>query len=184
MPLDDEPGPYTSEDYWSLPDGMRAELIDGNLYNMTPPSWTHQRIVAGLVTSLSTHIRAHGGTCQVVPAPVAVNLEADDSTWVEPDVVVVCDPSKISERGCEGTPDLVVEVVSPSSASRDYFLKAGRYQRAGVREYWIVDPATEQVTVYRYDGENSPHLSVHRFDEPAAVGIFDGLTIAVAELLR
>lgn len=184
MPLIDEPGEYTSADYWSLPDGVRAELIDGELYSMTPPSWTHQRVVAGFVTCLSTHIRERGGACQVVSAPVAVNLEANDRTWVEPDVVVVCDPAKISERGCEGAPDLVVEVVSPSSVSMDYYVKAGRYQRAGVREYWIVDPSTEQVTVYRYEGEESPRLSTHRFDEPVAVGIFDGLAITVAELLR
>lgn len=174
---------YTSDDYWNLPDGSRAELIDGKLYAMTPPSWTHQRIVAGLTFEFEAYIRAHGGPCQVALAPVAVNLDANDHTWVEPDVVVVCDPDKISERGCEGAPDLVVEVVSPSSIRMDYFTKAARYQQAGVREYWIVDPATKQVVVYRYDGEESPQLGVYSFAEAVPVGIFDGLTVTVADLV-
>ncbi len=173
---------YTAEDYWNLPDGVRAELIDGQLYDMTPPSWTHQKIVSGLVWKLRDYVERRGGPCQVVSSPVAVNLDANDATWVEPDVVVVCDPSKISERGCEGAPDLVVEVVSPSSMSQDYFVKAGRYQRAGVREYWIVDPGTQKTTVYRY-GPGSPVLSVTPFDGPVPAGIFDGLEITVADLL-
>ena len=96
---------YTSEDYWNLPDGVRAELIDGELYDMAPPDWVHQAIVAGIVTDLNAHIRRHSGNCKAVPAPVAVNLDANDETWVEPDVVVVCDSSRISKRGVEGAPD-------------------------------------------------------------------------------
>lgn len=182
MSLEEEDGPCTSEDYWNLPDGVRAELIGGRLYDMTPPSWTHQKIVAGLVRLIGNHINAHGGPCQVVPSPVAVNLEADDRTWVEPDVVVVCDPSKVTERGVEGAPDMVVEVVSPPSVSLDYYVKAGRYQRAGVREYWIVDPSTAQTVVYRY-GEGSPALTLYPFDQPVPAGIFEGLSVTVADLL-
>ena len=173
---------YTAEDYWNLPDDVRAELIDGQLYDMAPPSWTHQKIVSGLVWKLRDYVERNGRPCQVVSSPVAVNLDANDETWVEPDVIVVCDPTKVSERGCEGAPDLVIEVVSPSSISRDYFIKAGKYRQAGVREYWIVDPATQKTTVYRY-GPDSPVLSVFAFFDSTPVGIFDGLEIAVADLL-
>lgn len=175
-------GEFTSADYWNLPEGVRAELIDGVLYDMAPPSWEHQKIVAGLVRRLGNHVETNGGPCQVVGAPIAVNLCADDSTWVEPDVIVVCDPEKVSARGCEGAPDFVAEVVSPSSVTMDYFTKAARYQRAGVREYWIVDPAARQTSVYRYqDGPNL--LACYPFDAAVPVGVFKGLAITVAELV-
>ena len=92
---------YTSEDYWSLPDGVRAELIDGELWDLASPSRAHQRIVFSLARKLAEHIDAHHGTCEVYPAPFAVNLFADDTTFVEPDVSVICDHSKLSDRGCE-----------------------------------------------------------------------------------
>lgn len=173
----------TAQDYWSLPEGMRAELVDGKLYDMAPPSYTHQMVAGGITQRLRNHVDAHGGPCKVIPAPFAVNLFADDNTYLEPDVSVVCDPSKLSERGCEGAPDLVVEVVSPSSRTMDYFTKAERYERAGVREYWIVDPASRQTVVYRYDSEK--HLvSLYPFDTPVPVGIWDGsASIRIDELL-
>jgi Uma2 family endonuclease len=173
----------TAEDYWNLPDGVRAELVDGVLYNMAPPSWTHQKIVAGLLVRFGTFIENGEGACQVVPSPVAVRLMGDDSTWVEPDVVVVCDPAKISERGVEGAPDLVVEVASPSNRSYDYLTKGGLYLQAGVREYWIVDPEIRRTVIYRFE-EGAPFMSVFDFDVPVPVGIYDGaLAITVGELV-
>jgi Uma2 family endonuclease len=107
----------------------------------------------------------------------------DDSTWVEPDVVVVCDPAKISERGVEGAPDLVVEVASPSNRSYDYLTKGGLYLQAGVREYWIVDPEIRRTVIYRFE-EGAPFMSVFDFDVPVPVGIYDGaLAITVGELV-
>lgn len=173
MPLSKH-APYTAEDYWNLPEGVRAELIDGELYDMTPPSWTHQQIVAGLVRVLGNRIEENGGPCKVCPAPIAVNLAGDETTWVEPDVVVVCDPAKISERGVEGAPDFVVEVVSPSSVSLDYLTKASRYQRAGVGEYWIVDPLSRHTTVYRFEEDGAGFMNRYGFDDPVPVGIWDG----------
>ena len=82
---------YTSEDYWNLPDSQRAELIDGQLYNMAPPSRMHQRLVMELSATIRDYIRSHHGSCQVYPAPFAVNLDADDKDWVEPDISVICD---------------------------------------------------------------------------------------------
>ena len=184
LPKTDATTSCTADDYWNLPDGTRAELIDGRLYDMTPPSRIHQDIVGGIYAELRAHTREHGGPCRVYPAPFAVNLRADDSTYVEPDVSVICDPAKLSERGCEGAPDLVVEVVSPSSQSRDYFKKAGLYESAGVKEYWIVDPACQKTTVCRFTAETGP-LAIFRFDEPIPVGIWDNaVNIIVAELLR
>lgn len=185
VPLEDlewEQGPYTSEDYWNLPDGRRAELIDGELYDMTPPSRVHQDVAFGIAHVLQAYVDKHGGPCRIYPAPFAVNLLEDDSTYVEPDVSVICDPSKLSDRGCEGAPDLVVEVVSPSSRRRDYLLKATRYENAGVREYWIVDPDARQTAVYRYDLEDL-RLSTYAFEEPVPVGIWGDLSITIAGLL-
>ena len=85
---------YTSEDYWNLPDGQRAELIDGQLYNMAPPSRMHQEILSALHWKIRSYIAEHGGSCKVYPAPFAVNLDADDKDWVEPDISVICDHSK------------------------------------------------------------------------------------------
>ncbi len=179
MPLP-QPHAYTADDYWGLPDGERAELIDGTLYGMTPPGRRHQRISSELNRTLGNHIAEHAGSCQVYAAPFAVNLNADDSTWVEPDLVVICDPSKLSDRGCEGAPDLVIEIVSPSSQRMDYIIKPAKYERAGVREYWIVDPATRQTMVFRFDTDN-PTPRTYPFDEAVEVGIWDGLSITMSE---
>lgn len=111
---------YTAEDYWNLPDGERAELIDGQLYAMASPSRTHQRIVGGIYFHIRAYIENHRGPCEVLAAPFAVNLNADDKTLVEPDVMVICDPEKSTDKQCMGAPDLVVEVVSPSNKRMDY----------------------------------------------------------------
>jgi Uma2 family endonuclease len=174
--------PATARDYWNLPDGVRAELYNGKLHSMAPPSRTHQRLVHQIATEMELYIRSNGGSCQVYPAPFAVNLTGDDRTWFEPDISVVCDPSKLSERGCEGAPDLVVEVVSPSSTRTDYLTKAFAYDNAGVREYWIVDPGEARTVVYRYK-TSAVTLRTFAFSESVSVGIFDRLSITIADLL-
>lgn len=172
---------YTSEDYWNLPEGERAELIDGKLYAMAPPSLRHQNIIFSLSRKLADYIDANNGTCQVVLAPFAVNLNANDETYVEPDISVICDKSKLSERGCEGAPDFIVEVVSPSSRKHDYSTKNTLYLNAGVREYWIVDPDRERTTVYRYEEDAAPIIIP--FDQAIQVGIYSNLSITIGELL-
>lgn len=174
MPL---PKPeYTAEDYWALPEGERAELIDGELWDLAAPSGTHQEIERELLTDLNIFIRKHGGPCKVFPAPYAVNLFADDTTFVEPDVVAVCDRSKLSDRGCEGAPDFVVEIVSPSNTGMDYVTKLGLYQAAGVREYWICDPAKRRTLAYHFGGEDdSP--AVYPFSEPVQSTVFPGFAM-------
>lgn len=173
---------YTSEDYWNLPDGQRAELIDGQLYNMTPPSPFHQELVMEISAIIRQHIKKNKGGCKVYPAPLAVNLHADDKIWVEPDISVVCDKNKITDKDCKGAPDWIIEVVSPSSRKRDYSVKMLLYSDAGVREYWIVDPAKERTTVYRYEQDVAPIIIP--FDQVVTSSIFPDLQITISDLLQ
>ena len=156
----------TSEDYWSLPEGRRAELIGGQLYDMAPPSRTHQKLIMELSSTIRNFIKEHNGSCEVYPAPFAVNIDAEDKDWVEPDISVICDPSRLDDRGCNGAPDLVIEIVSPSSRRMDYSTKNALYSESGVREYWIVDPAKERTTIYRYEEEAAPQCYQHRSGIP------------------
>ena len=173
---------YTSEDYWNLPDGERAELIDGQLIMMSPPSFMHQKLSVELSSTLRNFIKEHEGNCEVIPAPFAVNLKDDDENWVEPDISVICDKSKITDRGCNGAPDFIIEIVSPSSRKMDYTTKMVLYSNAGVREYWIVDPPKERTTVYRYEEDAAP--AIFSFNQTIAVGIYGNLQINISELLN
>lgn len=173
---------YTSEDYWNLPEEERAELINGKFYDMAPPSRIHQKLVSKLTALFNQYIADHHGSCEVYPAPFAVNLDADDKDWVEPDVSVICDPNKLTDRGCSGAPDLIFEIVSPASRKMDYSLKNMIYSQASVREYWIVDPAKEKVVVYCYENDSDPCL--YSFDADVPVGIYPGLTIRIRDLLK
>ena len=173
---------YTSEDYWNLPDSQRAELIDGQLYNMAPPSRMHQRLVMELSATIRDYIRSHHGSCQVYPAPFAVNLDADDKDWVEPDISVICDHNKLTDRGCTGAPDWIIEIVSPSSSRMDYYKKMNLYLDAGVRVYWIVDPIRERTTVCDFSEDNVPVMFT--FSQPVAVSIYPDLEICIDDLLN
>ena len=173
---------YTSEDYWNLPEEKRAELINGKFYDMAPPSRIHQKLVMELSATIREYIKKNHGSCEVYPAPFGVNLDADDKDWVEPDVSVICDPNKLTDRGCSGAPDLIFEIVSPASRKMDYSLKNMIYSQAGVREYWIVDPAKEKVVVYCYENDSDPCL--YSFDADVPVGIYPGLTIRIRDLLN
>ena len=172
---------YTAKDYWNLPAGKRAELIDGTFYEMAPPNFRHQKLVSELHHILMNHVKSQNGGCEVIPAPFAVNLTADDEKWVEPDISVICDRNKLSERGCEGAPDFIIEVVSPGSRKMDYAIKMNLYADAGVREYWIVDPMKNRTTVYFFEEDIAP--VVFPFDRDITVGIYGNLNINVAALL-
>lgn len=173
---------YTPEDYWNLPDGERAELIDGQLYAMAPPSRIHQKLIMQFTKLIGNYIDLHNGGCEVYPAPFAVNIRADDKDWVEPDISVICDKGKLTDRGCTGAPDWIIEIVSPSSRKMDYSLKNALYSEAGVREYWIVDPAKERTTIYHYEEDAAP--AIFAFGHAVASGIFRDLEITVTELLK
>ena len=180
MPIPQE-HTYTSEDYWNLPEGQRAELIDGKLYAMAPPSFIHQKLIQQLGRIIGNHIFTQNGECEVVPAPFAVNLNADDKIWVEPDISFICDKNKLTQKGCKGSPDWIIEIVSPSSTRMDYSVKLFKYRTAGVREYWIVNPMKKAVQTYVFEGEEDSNL--FSFDEEIPVYIFDGLTIKIADLI-
>lgn len=181
MPLPQK-GSYTIEDIRKLPDGQRAELIDGAMYDVAPPTRIHQRIVTELGTAINNYIKKHKRICEVNVSPFAVYLEEGDTNYVEPDISVICDKNKLDESGCHGAPDWIIEVVSPSSTRMDYFIKLFKYRTAGVRKYWIVNPTTKTVQTYIFsDVEDSNQYS---FDDEIPVYIYQGFTIKVSDWLE
>lgn len=172
---------YTIEDIYALPDGQRAELIDGRMYMMAPPNTRHQSLVSEFTVTIGSYIRSKGGNYKVFPAPFAVFLNKDDQNYVEPDISVICDKSKLNDKGCNGAPDWIIEIISPSTSRIDYGVKLFKYRTAGVREYWIVNPVKKTVTVY--DFENEEKTNQYDFDETIASCIYDDLKINIAGLL-
>ena len=112
---------------------------------MAPPSYLHQRLVMELSATIRDYIKSRKVSCEVLPAPFAVFLNQDDRNYVEPDISVICDPDKLNDKGCNGAPDFIIEIVSPSSQRMDYLTKLFKYRTAGVREYWIVNPMTQTI---------------------------------------
>ncbi len=159
MPLTEKKGEehYTYADYCKWDDGTRWELIDGIPYDMSPgPSRKHQGILVELLYEFRSFLE--GKPCKVYMSPFDVRLNADeeDDTVVQPDLLVVCDGSKLDERGCKGAPELIVEILSPSTIRHDSWVKYNLYKRSGVKEYWLVNPEAKTVTVNRLlDGEYS-----------------------------
>lgn len=171
---------HTMDDIYELPEGQRAELIDGEIYYMAPPSTNHQRILSFLNTEISLYIRQNNGLCEVFPAPFSVFLFADDSKYFEPDISVICDKNKIDSKGCNGAPDWVIEIVSPSTKRMDYYTKLALYRSAGVREYWIVDPFKKTIVVYDMEHDDGPVL--FSFTDSVPVGIYPGFSISLSTL--
>lgn len=167
---------YTVDDIYALPDGERAELIDGQIYYMAPPNTKHQRLVHFFDREIGNYIQSKHGECEVFPAPFAVFLNENDTNYVEPDISVICDKNKISDKGCHGAPDWIIEIVSPSSKQMDYYKKLFKYRTAGVREYWVVDPEKELVTIYDFEKDSMEEYS---FDKDIPVGIYEGFSIKV-----
>lgn len=170
---------YTVRYIEALPEGERAELIDGKIYMMATPTLTHQDILGWLYFQIRLHIMNKGGTCRVFLAPFAVYIKNDDNNYVEPDVSVICDPNKLDEKGCHGAPDWVIEIVSPSSKAMDYIRKCSLYEKAGVREYWIVDPKEKSIMVYDFEHGISRQYA---FTDRVKVGIHEDLFIDFAEI--
>lgn len=165
---------YTIEDIYALPDGKRGELIDGKLYMMAPPSRIHQKILQEFSRVIGNYISGKGGVCEVYPAPFAVFLSKDDKNYVEPDISVICDPKKITEKGCNGAPDWIIEIVSPSSRRMDYYTKLFKYRTAGVKEYWIVDPEKSRIMVYSFTANSG---NEYTFSDTVTPSIYDDLEI-------
>lgn len=170
---------YTVEDIERLPEGERAELIDGKMYRMASPTLTHQDMLSWFTIKIGMYIMEHGGKCRVLPAPFAVYILDDDRNYVEPDISVICDESRLDEKGCHGAPDWIIEIVSPSSKYMDYVKKLNLYETAGVREYWIVDPVQKSITVYGLEKEEGPVL--HSFSAKVKAGIYEDLVLDFEE---
>ena len=175
---------YTVEDVLNLPEGQRAELIDGHWYDMATPSRVHQEIVMTIAGEIRNHIRSNGGKCHVYPAPFAVFLNKDNRNLLEPDVVVVCDEDKLSDRGCEGAPDLVVEVVSPATKRRDYGAKFFKYHDAGVKECWIINPETRITSIYGFSPDEEEGFGDQvSFEEELVSVLFPDFSIKLSDFV-
>lgn len=170
---------FTIDDIYALPEGTRAELIDGVMYMMAPPSRRHQRITGELFRKIADYIDSRKGSCEVNIAPFAVFLNEDDKNYVEPDISVICDRTKLTEKGCSGAPDWIIEVVSPGSRRTDYFTKLFKYRTAGVREYWLVDPDKNRIMVYSFDTEDTMEYS---FSDSVKAGIYSDFEIDFNQL--
>jgi len=165
---------YTIDDIYSLPDGERAELIDGQIYYMAPPTRKHQDIAGELFGTIREYIQTNNFPCRLYIAPFAVFLNKDDENYIEPDISVICDTSKLNDKGCIGAPDWIIEIVSPSSRRIDYFTKLFKYRTSGVREYWIVDPDKNRILVYNFELEDTGDYT---FSDSVKAGIYDNLYI-------
>ncbi|MCR5789683.1 MAG: Uma2 family endonuclease [Lachnospiraceae bacterium] len=173
---------YTIEDIYALPENVRAELINGKLYYMAAPTRTHQKLAGGMHLAVANYIRSKNGSCEVYIPRFAVFPFNDEETYLEPDLTVVCDLSKLDEKGCHGAPDWVVEVLSPGTSSKDMGIKLFKYREAGVREYWILDPEKKIVIVENYEGPEG-NASLYSFDNEIPSGIFPDLLIRPADFL-
>lgn len=188
MALPAEKARYTFADCLAWDENERIEIINGEAFLMAAPSSIHQEISMEISRQLANYLE--GKQCRVYPAPFAVRLFEKDGdaaenvdTVVEPDISVVCDKSKIDMHGCKGAPDLVVEILSPSSLRNDRLVKLRLYQRAGVREYWIADPENKTVQVFLSDGAGTlrPHED-YGHEDVAKVNVLDGCFIELRKV--
>ena len=164
-------GTYTLDDFEKIPEEFHVELIDGVFYDMCAPTVTHQMIASFIHNKLFNHISRKKGLCLTFTAPIGVQLDCDDKTVMIPDVIIVCDRSKVIRRFIYGAPDFVLEILSPSTRRRDLSLKLHKYLNAGVREYWIIDPDKKKVMVYDLEGDEFP--TIYGFDATVPVKILN-----------
>ena len=170
---------FTVEDIENLPEGVRAELIDGQIFYFAAPLLVHQQLLVQLSNALYNHIRENEGPCQMLVAPIMVKLVDDGKNYLEPDVIVVCNREKLRADGCHGAPDLVIEITSKSTKKRDYGIKMLKYRTAGVKEYWIVDPIRETIMVYWFEDEEQNGLYGMR--EEISFHLFPELSVRLIE---
>lgn len=155
---------HTIDDIYALPDGQRAELIDGQIYMMAPPNTVHQRI---------SHL---------LEWEFAVFLNKDIHNYLEPDISVICDKNKLDEKGCNGAPDWIIEITSPTDPQRDYGVKLFKYRTAGVREYWIVNPQKNTITVFDFEKETQSNQ--YSWDDDIPVCIYGDFILNINKLLQ
>lgn len=180
--LQPQPEIISLEQYEALPENTRIEVFDGIIYNMSSPSQTHQTILTELLVSLRNYIRGKGDICSVFPAPFDVKLSDTPLTIVQPDILIVCNKNKLDGKRCNGAPDFIIEIVSPSNPADDYIRKLYYYKNYGVREYWIVDPQRKSVTVNDFERNllNVPYT----FDSVIKVNIYEDLYINFSDIAK
>lgn len=168
------------EEYEALPEEIRAEVFEGQIYYMASPSQQHQTILTELLVTIRNYLRKKGGDCQVFPAPFDVKLSVRPLTIVQPDLMIVCNKEQLDGKRCNGAPDFIIEIVSPGNPEDDYIRKLYYYKNAGVREYWIVDPRRKIITVNYFEGNM---LTVqYSFEATVKVNIYDDLYISFSEI--
>lgn len=167
-----EQGKYTLQDYYALPDDRRVELIDGVFYDMAAPSLIHQQIVGFVYAQIHDFIEKNGGDCISPITPVDVQLDCDNKTMIQPDVLIVCDPKKLKHFGILGAPDFVLEVLSPSTKKKDMLTKLVKYMDAGVKEYWVIDPDRKALVVYLAQERGMP--SIYPLQGKVGVQLYEG----------
>lgn len=175
---------YTYKDYLAYDEGERIEIIDGHIYNMSPaPSRIHQEIISALVIDIGNYIKSNNGPCKVYPAPFDVILKNEDEdiinskNIVQPDISVICDKSKLTDKGCTGSPDMIVEVISPFNPSNDYVRKLNLYEQFKVKEYWIVNPIRKNILVYTLTDEGYDSPMSYTFQDKVKINIYNDLEI-------
>lgn len=181
---------YTYKDYLSWTDDGRWQLIDGIAYDMSPsPSVQHQRVLRKLLVRFDLFLE--GKRCEVFSAPFDVRLpegdekDEDVKTVVQPDILVVCDESKLDKKGCKGPPDLIVEIVSNSSASMDYIKKLNLYERHGVKEYWIVNPENKTAMIYRQNEMKEYEApEIYANEDVMESKVLEGFTVNLREIFE
>ena len=187
MPLPAKQERFTFADVLTWDEGEHIEIINGEAFMIATPSSRHQEISGELFRQLANFLE--GKRCKVYPAPFGVRLFEQDGdspedvdTMVEPDISVVCDRSKIDKHGCKGAPDLIIEILSPSTRRHDRLVKLNLYQRAGVREYWIIDPDNESVQVFTQDGSALKIREDYDPEDVAKVNVLDGCFIELSKV--
>jgi Uma2 family endonuclease len=180
---------YTYSDYIKFTEDESVEIIDGRILAMSPaPSRIHQKIILKLSTQIENYITSNNGSCEVYLAPFDVILKNDDEeissskNIVQPDISVICDKNKLTDKGCIGSPDMIVEVVSPFNPSNDYIKKLNLYNIYKVKEYWIVNPMKKSILVYTLTDTGYDMPSIYTFNDKIKVNIYDNLEIDFASI--
>ncbi|MDR3600310.1 MAG: Uma2 family endonuclease [Desulfosporosinus sp.] len=183
MPIPESTEKYTYADYLTWPEGERWEIFDGVPYMQAAPSTVHQETLMEIARQIANHLKDK--SCKVYPAPFCVRLTKGDEILdediqkvVEPDITIVCDKSKVDEKGCNGAPDVIIEIISPLSVKIDRIIKFNMYEKVGVKEYWIVEPEVKIVSVFALQ-ENGRYgrQEVYSEEDQISLNIIPDLTI-------
>lgn len=182
MPLPQKGQSYSYADYLTWPEDERWEIIDGTPYMQAAPTRIHQEILGELFKQIAVYLT--GKPCKVYPSPFCVRLpqdheqNKDETNIFEPDISIICDKSKLDDQGCIGAPDLIIEIISPSSTRKDKIIKFNKYEKAGVQEYWIVEPDQKFISVFiLQDTQRYGRPEIYTEDNKIAISIFQDLII-------